>query len=129
MVRFYINFTLTINQRHPEIIHKLQFSRQIDDDRHWWDPLPQIGSTILIPFIQVFERRPSFVDTVYKTPCKVTDIIQELDGYFSYTKTMVCCEATCDLGYIQDKHSISSVAGFITLLEDRGWSIVEHVEG
>ena len=130
MIIFNINFRLTIKQRHPETIHKLEFFRRLDE-KYWWDPLPQIGSTILIPFVAKDDQTPilGIVPTVHKMPCQVTDIIHELNGNFYYSKTTICCEATCDLSYIMEKHSTRSIADFVILLEDRGWSILEHVEG
>ena len=123
MVTFDIEFTLTIKQHHPEIVHKLEFGRRLDD-KYWWDPLPQIGSTILIPFTKLGSFGTSYVDTCFKMPCKVTDIIHELNGQFSYSKTTVCCEATCDLLYIMERFTGDlDLEVFKTLLKDRGWSV------
>ena len=91
MALFYINFKAIIKQKNPsEEIHTIEFSRRLEDE-HWWDPLPQIGSTILIPFIEDGGDLPySGTHAVDKTPCKVVDILHELNGRFSYQKTTVC---------------------------------------
>ena len=126
MALFYINFELKIRQRHPkEVIHILEFYRRLDHE-YWWDPLPQIGSTILIPFIEDGGDIPySGTHSVDKTPCKVVDILHELNGHLSYSKTTVFCEVKCDLSYIMQTYYCQNLAGFITLLTGRGWTVCD----
>ena len=127
MALFYINFKAIIKQKHPsEEIHTIEFSRRLEDE-HWWDPLPQIGSTILIPFIEDGGDLPySGTHAVDKTPCKVVDILHELNGRFSYQKTTVCCEFKSDLLSIMETYHCMDLSGFISLLDARGWCVHDY---
>ena len=124
MALFYIDFKLIIKQKHPsEEIHIIEFSRRLEDE-HCWDPLPQIGSTVLIPLIVDRNIEPLFgTHSIDKTPCRVVDIVHELNGHFSYSKTYVVCEAKCDLTYIMSAFHCEDLAGFIGLIEACGWSV------
>ena len=124
MALFYINFKAIIKQKHPsEEIHIIEFSRRLEDE-HWWDPLPQIGSTILIPFIEDGGALPySGTHAVDKTLCKVVDILHELNGQLSYEKTTVFCEFESDLLYIMETYHCMNLSGFISQLDARGWNI------
>jgi hypothetical protein len=122
--RFYITFQFTITQAYPkEEIHKIEISRELEYE-HWWDPLPQIGSTISIPFIEKGDLGPYLGPNSFdKTPCTVVDIVHELNGHLSYSRTYVVCEVKCSLDYITWTFHCEDLASFTALLDARGWTI------